>query len=343
MPGSGAHSERILILAPHGRDAKVASTLLTEAGRQALICKDLKELCAQLERGAALALMTEEAVADHDLSSLSTWVATQPAWSDMPIVLLTSHDDNPSRVDRAIRYQDMLGNVVYLERPFHPTTLLNLVRSAIRSRQRQYEARASLDRYLLLARELQHRTKNLLSVIQAIASTSLPPGPARDSYFGRLQALAAAQDLVMEGDGSNASIKRLAEQALQSFGDRVVIQGQDASLNATTAQGFALVLHELATNAVKHGALGAHGGIVTVEWHQRTDSPDLLFFAWREMGGPPVAAPQRVGFGSKLLEIAVPTLEKPRFGYSETGFVYEMVAVLDSVQPKGKLLIRGGG
>lgn len=343
MPGSGAHSERILILAPHGRDADVASALLTEAGRRTLICRNLAELSTQLERGAALALITEEAVAEDNISNLSRWVAAQPAWSDLPIVLLTSHEDNPSRVDRAIRYQEIFGNVLYLERPFHPTTLVNLVRSAIRSRQRQYEARATLERYVLLARELQHRTKNLLAVIQSIASASLPSGPARDTYFGRLQALAVAQDLVMEGDGGAASMTQLVEQSLMSFGARVVIQGPDVYLSAITAQGFALVLHELATNAVKHGALGARGGTVTVEWHQRSGSPDLLFFCWREAGGPPTVTPQHIGFGTKLLEIAVPTAETPRFDYSAKGFVYEIAVVLDSIHPKLKLPPREAG
>jgi two-component sensor histidine kinase len=335
MSGSGAHSERILILAPRGRDAEVASALLTEAGRQTLVCSDLAELAAQLERGAAVALVTEEAVAEANSSSLSSWVAAQPAWSDMPIVLLTSHEDSTSRVDRAIRYQKIFGNVLYLERPFHPTTLVNLVRSAIRSRQRQYEARATLERYVLLARELQHRTKNLLAVIQSIASASLPSGPARDTYFGRLQALAVAQDLVMEGNGG-ASMTQLVERALKSFGARVVFRGPDIYLSAITAQGFALILHELATNAVKHGALGVHGGTVTVEWHQKTGAPDLLFFCWRETGGPPPTGARRTGFGTKLLEAAVPTAETPCFDYSSKGFVYEIAVVLDSIHPKLK-------
>ena len=290
---------------------------------------DIGELRAELERGAALALITEEAVADSDLSNLSDWVSSQPPWSDMPIILLTAHDDDPARVDRAIRYQDILGNVTYLERPFHPTTLVNLARSAIRSRQRQYEARASLDRYILLARELQHRTKNLLAVIQSIASASLTPGPARETYFARLHALAVAQDLVLEGDGQGISIRRLVEQSLNSFGSQIVVRGPDVNLSPITAQGFALVLHELATNAAKHGALSAAGGIVTVEWHQNMNRPAVLFFAWREKGGPPAAAPTRKGFGTRLLEVAVATDEGPLFAYGPEGFSYEIVAVLD--------------
>jgi two-component sensor histidine kinase len=147
----------------------------------------------------------------------------------------------------------------------------------------------------------------------------------------------------MEGDGGAASMMQLVEQALMSFGARVDIRGTDVYLSAITAQGFALVLHELATNAVKHGALGAQGGTVTVEWHQKTGPPDLLFFCWREEGGPPAAAPQRIGFGTKLLEIAVPTAETPRFDYSAKGFVYEIEVVLEPIHPNLKRPKRDAG
>lgn len=330
MIASEEHSERILILAPRGRDADIASALLSEAGRRTRICSNVGELCTELENGAALAMITEEAIANGDLSALSVWVSAQPPWSDLPIILLTAQEDTPARVGRAARYQDILGNVIYLERPIHPTTLVNAARSAIRSRRRQYEARASLERYILLARELQHRTKNLLAVIQSIASSSLSPGPARENYFARLHALAVAQDLVMEGDGRGASIRRLVEQSLDGFGQRIAIQGPDVYLSATTAQGFALVLHELATNAAKHGALSVPTGTIVVQWRYQREQPDELFFSWRERGGPPATTPKHKGFGTQLLELAVSSKEKPQFDYSKQGFAYELAAVLDT-------------
>ena len=89
------------------------------------------------------------------------------------MVVLTPRADVPDRNVLAIRLQDVLGNITFLERPFHPTTLVNVARGALRSRRRQYGAREVLERRDLLARELQHRTKNLLAVIQAIASASM--------------------------------------------------------------------------------------------------------------------------------------------------------------------------
>ena len=331
MPHGGANSERVLILAPHGRDAEIASELLREAGNPTCVCRDVSQLGVELEKGAAFAVITEEAVAESDVSGLSSWVEGQPPWSDMPIVLLTAHGESANRVDRAARYQDLLGNVTYLERPFHPTTLISVARSAIRSRRRQYEARASVERYILLARELQHRTKNLLTVIQSIASASLPDGSARDDYFARLHALARAQDLLMEGEGRGASMGLLVEQALKSFGQRVMMEGPDVRLDATTAQGFALVLHELATNAAKHGALTNPKGTVTVRWSLASSLPPKLHFHWKERGGPATSPPARRGFGTLLLEIAVASGETPpRFDFSSEGFEYEVSTPIDA-------------
>jgi DNA-binding NtrC family response regulator len=159
MPFGGANSERILIVAPHGRDAEVASKLLQEAGWPTLVCPNVARLAEEIIRGAGGAVVVEDVFASDDLSVLAISINNQPAWSDFPMVVLTSRADVPERNVLAIRLQDVLGNVTFLERPFHPTTLVNLVRAALRSRRRQYGAREVLERRDLLARELQHRTR----------------------------------------------------------------------------------------------------------------------------------------------------------------------------------------
>src|SRR5262249_3671288 len=99
-------------------------------------------------------------------------------------------------------------------------------------------------------------------------------------------------------------------------------------LSPSIAQGFALVLHELATNAAKHGALRSPTGTVTVEWSLAAGPPPALVFRWRERGGPPASAPSGEGFGTKLLRIAVASTDAPRFEYSAEGFAYELRAAL---------------
>jgi two-component sensor histidine kinase len=123
----------------------------------------------------------------------------------------------------------------------------------------------------------------------------------------------------------------LVAAALEIFGSRVIVDGPEIHLDATTAQGLALILHELATNAAKHGALSRPTGIVTVQWSREARSPTALTFRWVERGGPPATPPERRGFGTKLLEIAVATDDRPpRFEYSAEGFSYDLRIAFDA-------------
>jgi signal transduction histidine kinase len=141
----GPLSERTIVLAPNGRDGQIAAQVLHEAGHSADVCSDLPSLVAELEKGAGLALIADEAVQTADLRSLAAFLERQPSWSDLPIVLLTQRGGGPERNPAAARLGEVLGNVTFIERPFHPTTLASVVRTAVRSRRRQYEARSRLE------------------------------------------------------------------------------------------------------------------------------------------------------------------------------------------------------
>ncbi|MBB3265773.1 PAS domain S-box-containing protein [Azospirillum sp. OGB3] len=144
--------ERALILAPRGRDAAVASALLGEVGIAAQSCPDLTALCRALDDGVGLLILVEEAVRTADLQGLVAWIGAQPPWSDLPVVLLTMRGDGAERTPEAARLTELLGNVTFIERPFHPTTLVSVVRTCLRGRRRQYEAQAHLvERDRLLA------------------------------------------------------------------------------------------------------------------------------------------------------------------------------------------------
>ncbi|PWK35954.1 response regulator [Pseudomonas sp. B21-040] len=142
MTAIEAMSERAIILAPLGRDSQIALMMLNEAGFEGLVTRNLITLCDELEQGAGLLLIASEALLGSDLDPLLGLIDHQPAWSDLPIVLLTHHggpEQNP-----ASRLGAQLGNVTFLERPFHPVTLISLVATALRGRRRQYEARDRL-------------------------------------------------------------------------------------------------------------------------------------------------------------------------------------------------------
>lgn len=329
MPFGGLDSERGLILLRR-RNAEVASRLLTEATFAVTICADPAELIAELKSGAGFAVLSEEAAAETVvLEGIREWMQAQPTWSDFPIIMLTGRSDGPGRHRTASSLQENFGNVSFLEQPFHPTTLISLATAALRSRRRQYEARALLARYELLARELQHRTKNLLSVILSIASASLHKGDGvRDALISRLHSLAKAQDVIFEEGGSGAQLEHLVSRIVDSFGARVTVEGPTVFLRASVAQGFALIIHELATNASKYGALTTPSGRVSIRWslNAGVEEPTITF-TWKEQGGPPIAPPEHRGFGTILLEKAVTSSgEPPRFHYGSGGFSYQITA-----------------
>ncbi|HZX86432.1 MAG TPA: ATP-binding protein, partial [Reyranella sp.] len=134
-----------LVLAPRGRDAAVAASLIDQVGVPSRICHELGELVEALDDDAAFVLMTEEAIRNLDLKPLAQWLAGQPAWSDLPFVLVTDHGGGPERNPIAAHWLDALGNVSFIERPFHPTTLMSVARSTIRGRRRQHETRSLLE------------------------------------------------------------------------------------------------------------------------------------------------------------------------------------------------------
>jgi signal transduction histidine kinase/DNA-binding response OmpR family regulator len=153
----GLLSERAVILAPLGRDSQIALMVLQQAGFPALIAHDLNELSREISAGVGLAIIADEALRGTDINPLLSLLAAQPAWSDLPIVLLTHHG-GPERNPSA-HLGRQLGNVTFLERPFHPATLVSLVSTAVRSRRRQYEARSRMADLLESEQRLQHALK----------------------------------------------------------------------------------------------------------------------------------------------------------------------------------------
>jgi len=155
----------------------------------------------------------------------------------------------------------------------------------------------------LLIRELQHRTKNLLAVVQSVVANSLANDGASatvsESIFGRLKTLAHAQDLAIGIGENGVLLSRLVHAELGPFAGRFFLTGPDASLDAGVAQNLALVLHELTTNAIKYGSLGSAAGTVTI--NSSIANETHLTLTWREHGGPRVSAPRRMGFGSQLI------------------------------------------
>lgn len=163
-----------------------------------------------------------------------------------------------------------------------------------------------------LMNELAHRSKNLLTVIQVMARRSAAPGLSSvdfvESFVERLAGLAQSHDLLARDDWRGIDMQELMRSQVGHLDDkisgRITACGPDVVLNAVAAQNFGMALHELATNAVKYGALSCQGGQVAVEWAFVLDDPQgpRLALSWTERGGPPVKAPVRHGFGRLVIE-----------------------------------------
>jgi two-component sensor histidine kinase len=302
----------VLILAPGGRDGPVAGAILAGDGIASTVCTDIEQLVAGLDEAGG-AIVAEEALLRGDRHALAAWIERQPPWSDFPFVLLTFRE---GILDA--RMPELLGNVTILERPFHPRTLVSVVRSALRARKRQREAQAFLaerehtqQRQALLIRELHHRVKNTLATVQALVGSTARSTTTVDEFYhafsDRIVSLAKTHSLLTEDYWQMASLREILENELAPYDDekggRVLLTGPPLELSADLAVPTGMAIHELTTNAVKHGALSVPDGRVEVAWDVNAlDGGRKLHLEWIEHDGPPVAEPTRRGFGSTLLQ-----------------------------------------
>ena len=330
----------VLILAPSGRDADVATMILAGVGIRTEVCTLLDEIVGRLDR-AGCAILAEEALLNANRRVLAEWIAQQPPWSDFAFVLLTFRE---GVLDQ--RLPELLGNVTVLERPFHPRTLVSAVRSGLRARRRQHEAEAFLaerarteQRQALLIRELHHRVKNTLATVQAlVGSTARSTSTVEEFYEAfsdRIVSLAKTHSLLTEDYWQRASLREILTNELGPYDDdnggRILLNGPPVELSADLAVPTGMAIHELTTNAVKHGALSVPEGRVEVGWEVAGRNGDKnLVLEWIESGGPPVAEPKRRGFGSTLLQRVLTAQVQARIevDYRPSGLRFVMDAPL---------------
>jgi PAS domain S-box-containing protein len=198
----------------------------------------------------------------------------------------------------------------------------------------------------LYLRELGHRLKNLISVIDAIVrQTAAQTSPADlvSRITQRLHALAANQDALIRGDWRGAELHELVRSQLAHISDllgsRIRIEGASIALKPAAAQALGLTLNELATNALKYGALSNATGVLRISWDVVTSGGGQLFsIAWEESGGPPVAPPSRAGFGSTIIkQITARSFRGDvQLDYAVAGLKWRLTAPADAVLLESK-------
>jgi two-component sensor histidine kinase/PAS domain-containing protein len=172
------------------------------------------------------------------------------------------------------------------------------------------EARASADHTRHLLRELNHRVKNTLAMIQSLARQTLRQTPQPqafiDAFSGRLRTLSDAHALLADRDWSGIGLVELIQSQVGPYvitaADRLVLEGKDLRLPPDHALGLGLILHELASNAARFGALSTSRGSVTVSWVEQGGEQPRVELHWKEAGGPKVTKPGETGFGSRLIQ-----------------------------------------
>ena len=191
------------------------------------------------------------------------------------------------------------------------------------------ERKRNEEQIALLMGEVNHRSKNMLSLVQAIAHQTAASNPKEftEHFSHRIQALAANQDLLVRNDWQGIGIAELVRAQLAHFagliGTRITLGGPALRLSTAAAQAIGLALHELATNAGKYGALSTTDGCVEIDWHL---DGDVFQIGWTERNGPPVQPPRRKGFGTTVIaSMAKMSLDGTvEFTYAATGVVWRL-------------------
>jgi PAS domain S-box-containing protein len=206
-----------------------------------------------------------------------------------------------------VRWVESLG-LAYFEGAGHEqraVSVIGTVADITERKQREEERREREETVHLLMREVNHRAKNMLSVVHAIARQTATKNPEDfiERFSERIQALSASQDLLVRNEWKGVEIEDLVHAQLAHLADligsRIAVRGAKLRLTAAAAQAIGLVLHELATNAGKYGALSMDAGRVDVCWGMEGDT---FTMSWIESDGPPVSAPERRGFGTMVIE-----------------------------------------
>lgn len=377
IPSSDGREEvvNILIVDDEPRNLTVLETVLNSPRYRVIRAESADKALLTLLRHDFAVLILDVQMPGITGFELAQMIKERKKTSEVPIIFLTAYYNEDQHV---IEGYDS-GAVDYLLKPINPAILRSkvFVLAELFLKQRQLEnanralsaevaERRLVQRQLselnetleqrildrteahkqaehqvrLLMNEVNHRSKNLLSVVTAIAQQTAASNPQEflEKFSSRVQALAVNHDLLVKSQWRSIDATELIRGQLAHFGDlvgkRILFDGPPIRVSSAAAQSIGMVIHELSTNTVKYGALSGAEGRIEIAWEIDKKRPDPVFsIRWIERGGPPVSAPTHRGFGTTVITKMVETsLDGDTvLDYSSTGLIWRLACPLKNV------------
>jgi two-component sensor histidine kinase len=327
----------VLVLAPYRKDAVYMTSLLLEHGirAQAATAEDLADRLAELP---GVVVVTHEALNPAAIAVIAQFLTDQPNWSEIPIVILLDRAAPARKIQSALAAAWPRSRQTFHQRPVAALELVSGIQSALLTRFRQREVRDYLERETELRLELNHRVKNILASVISIfhmtrrGATSIDG--LSDDFAGRLIALSNVHAVAFDAGAGDISLEQVIGATFAPYRSQgrsaIEMSGPAVLVSHSAGTTLALCLHELATNAIKYGALSKPEGQVAVKWDLSSTPDPILTIHWIETGGPPVSEPTRVGYGTRYMRSALTGLfgARPTFVFARGGLQFTAQAPL---------------
>ena len=333
----------VLVLAPFRKDADYVAAFLREQKIDVLAAKADDDVVKHLIRGPGIIVITHEALTPAVVTPIAEHLSNQPDWSEVPIIVMLERAAPIARIRTQLQSCWPGSRLMFHMRPIAALELVNAIQSNLIVRLRQRQVRDSIEREKELRLELNHRVKNILasvtSIFQMTKRGSTTVDDLASEFTGRLQALSNVHTTVFEAGGEEVSLSAVMEMTVSPYnrgGDsRIDASGPDIIVGREAGTTIALCLHELATNAIKYGALSHPDGIVKITWAVE-GAGDHFALDWLEVGGPPVREPTRQGYGTRYIRAALGSLfgRAPDILFAPTGFRCSVSGPLSRLNPK---------
>lgn len=305
--------EPVLVFAPLAADADALAEAVEARHLTVRICRSSQEFTKALAGRPLCAIISEEGAETLTLEAMQPALADAPSWSTVPLIFLVSDAGRPPGLCGDLLTGTPPAAAVVLQRPVRSTALQLVLENQAQLRRRQFETGELLKRVeqserrqRFLLSELRHRTYNMLSIIQAKIRMTANSRDSVESFASalsaRVRSLADTYRRLLETNGNSMSLRSLLFHQVEPYRtseDQLKLQGPEIILKERFAFDLSLIVHELATNAAKYGALSVESGRVEVTW---TTDETALTLSWTEADGPPLVAPSRSNFGVQMIE-----------------------------------------